>query len=321
MRCRHCSDPNVCLKCKHCKNIYYCGSECGIKNWKNIHQFECIGMKRTIEDTFEYITLISKEGVKFKISVDDASESQTIKDFIADNGTENPMELKYISTEILEIIVNYLKTDKELRYKDELYPPKEKYHLGILTILAANYLHIDSLIKKLIWGIGIDYITPYEKYIYKDDGFTEIERELLDYLKKYDILVPYVNGFFGDIYVHEQPMRDPPADINDYNLLDVPKDVIKNYFLSYYDFFSKFKYEGWYKFVRKIKKWLNVMNIFRMSHAYFFNLVTNFVIEKAREKFDFLKDYTNAEVLLFLERTSKDLLKKDKKKIVISYLE
>ena len=67
--------------------------------------------------------------------------------------------------------------------------------------------------------------SKYNNLNYKDDGFTETERETIKFIRKYEI-------WEDPFKVHNQTMRDPPSDIHDYNLLDVPKDVIKKYFLG-----------------------------------------------------------------------------------------
>ena len=88
MKCHHCDKSKVYVKCRHCKDIYYCNSQCGHENWKT-HKFECIGMKRGRDDE-EQITLISQDGKTFQISVKEAKKSQTIMDFIEENGVDTP---------------------------------------------------------------------------------------------------------------------------------------------------------------------------------------------------------------------------------------
>ena len=229
-------------------------------------------MKRGYEET---ITLISKEGIEFQISVEYAKSSQTIMNFIEDNGTESPMQLNYISTEILKIIVFYL----EYKFFREFCVWNEQ--LIILVILAANYLDVKELLGKLF----IFYKNKKADFVFfKDNGFKESEKSFIHSRQAH----------LKDI--HYETMREPPINRNDYTLLDVPKILIQTYY------FEPFNFEFF--------NWFNNLINFRKQHVYFWHFTTNYIINQVRAKYSTLNELTDDQTFQIIEYCARNPKKK-----------
>lgn len=278
MFCSHCAKAQATLECKKCAKIYYCGFECGKENWDAFHKFECIGMKRNREellskyDPNEKVILVSKEGKSIEITVSEAANSTTITNFIEENGTNTPIELKYIRYYVLNHIVGYMKSGL-------VDTKKASYQMFILLILAANYLDVhyedDNLVRKLCNILLRNWSKVLETEKRKNSGFTDAEQ----------LLVNSRDSHLKDIHI--QPIRNNPDDFNDYGLVDLPKSVIEYYL-----------FEGPSNF----KQWFNDLLIFRAINVYFWHVTTNFIIKKTRERyFVYLKDFSDEQVYQIAE--------------------
>ncbi len=102
------------------------------------------------------VTLTSQDGIPFKIDVNAANQSETIKNLIEDAGIDNPIPIPNIQGKILAIIVdimNILVTNKSEKEKeDDIYKILNWQNDADLTLLllAANYLDIKELLNKTV---------------------------------------------------------------------------------------------------------------------------------------------------------------------------
>lgn len=109
-------------------------------------------MKRVRE---EEVILISKEGLEFCITLENARKSKTITNHIEEYGMV-PIELKYITHKTLNLIFN-------CRLTDDLIP----------QILACNYLDMQEHLKWCFSSLKIP-----ERF--KNDGFLDNERQFIN---------------------------------------------------------------------------------------------------------------------------------------------
>lgn len=247
MLCAHCNETAT-LECNKCKTTFYCSSKCGIENWNNFHKYECIGMKRGRDDISDedIITLKSKEGQIFKIMVKHAKLSQTIMNFIDDNGIENVIEFRDIDSFALNSIIEYMIDKKSLK-------KLETYSRFISIILAANYLDVSGALEILFRIYHEKKFIEQEKYA--NDGFTAEERQ-----------------FVNSRHAHSKDIHNEPiSNAQNLSLLNVPKDVIEKYYLR--QFYNIVGYGSFDKLL-----------IFRARHAYFWHLTNNFIIRTFKEQ-------------------------------------
>lgn len=89
----------------------------------------------------ECCTLVSSDGVHFKVLVESMKLSQTITDLIKDAKTDSPIPLSAVDSYILTKVVEFCKdpTDKFAKEFDSA--------LIISLLKAANYLNIEALLK------------------------------------------------------------------------------------------------------------------------------------------------------------------------------
>ena len=103
----------------------------------------------------EYINLVSCDGTIFKVNVDHAMMSGTLKDVIDDTGIENNIPLPNISKISLKFVINWIKQHYSKDNDTKLIDNKEWDNIFAKTvshddlfnvILAANYLDIQQLL-------------------------------------------------------------------------------------------------------------------------------------------------------------------------------
>lgn len=281
MSCAHCQKKLVAPKVQcFCEQAQYCGNACGEQHWTNIHKFECIGMKREREeaaanilaryDPDQQITLKTKEGTDFVITVKDAVASTTLANLIEDAGIAVPIPLTYIYYNVLSIVVEYMRTG-------EFAGNKMRYHTLIHIILAANYLDVHhptiedrTLVQDAFNELKGEsnrwsHIWHMESYSGANAGFTPEEFLLLN--DKEALLQE----------IHVESMRKPPINWDEYRLLDVPKSVIEYYLFDRSPPVINVE-NGFGIFFKKMLK-------FRKRHVYFWHLATNYIVKKVREAF------------------------------------
>lgn len=108
----------------------------------------------------ECVTLTSQDGQDFKVDLNVAKMSETVKNLIEDAGTDAPIPLPNVTSQILGMVVTYCKyhtenpsppkTDEERRTDDiigwDLDFCKVDQPTLFALILAANYLDVKDLL-------------------------------------------------------------------------------------------------------------------------------------------------------------------------------
>ena len=138
----------------------------------------------------DQVILQSQDGQEFKVKLEEAKMSETVKNLIEDAGVDDPVPLPGVTGKILKKIADYMKyhtehptvEDKDIIGWDLDFCKVDQPTLFDL-ILAANYLDIKGLldltcktVANMIKGKTPDEIRKTFN-IKKDDEFTEAEME------------------------------------------------------------------------------------------------------------------------------------------------
>ena len=118
------------------------------------------------------VTFMTCDGAEFKVEYQNAKKSKTVYDLVEDSGTEIPIPLSGVQSDVMKHIVTYLNNEKI---------PEVDNTMLFNIILASNYMDIPELLDEMCQRVAdmIKGKTPDEirKIFNVENDFTEEEEE------------------------------------------------------------------------------------------------------------------------------------------------